>query len=251
MLIIPPSNAPLNANHPLSRGLCGYWPLNEGAGKIISDITRRSLDVATPTFGSGTILTNESSRGNAAKFAGSAANDYIRIGKPSILNLQGEMSVAALFFATNVSSGNIYRYILSDYNSTAANAQFALQMTNLKNFTFFWANGGTQAPNPSSFKGTTTVLANTWYHIVAVRRGSAGAWSADLYVNGKLEATTSSVATNPATQANSGNVSIGTVGDYTGLALSMIGYLKDIAIWNRALNANEAKMLFENPYCIF
>ena len=217
------------------KGLCMRFPLRENAGLLCFDYSRRTNVIAT---GVG-IERKVMQRGSCVYFDGSTG-DKISIGKPSCLNLQGQMTVSAWCYFTSVSQ---YRYPVSDYNSGGTNAQFALQHTNTNKLTFFWALSGQQYPNPFTAAGTTTTVANKWYHVVGVRDGASGAWTARIYVNGILENSTNT-ANGPATQANAGNVTIGQPGDLVNSILPMVGYINDVQIWDRALRAEEVKELF-------
>lgn len=216
-------------------GLVLYLPLNEGAGNEVYDqlsyAGQRRYNVSGPTW------THRVSRGKSLNWSG-ATSDKIVIGKPSCLNLSAtSMSVCCWMFMPSVGQ---YRYPLSDYNAAASNAQFALQFTNTNKFTFFWANAGTQYPNPFTAASVTSGVANTWYFICGVRRGSAGNWYSDIYVNGKLENSTPSSGS-PATQANAGNVTIGQPGDFVNSILPMVGSLQHVMIFNREITATEVR----------
>lgn len=225
----------LNDNRKWQKGLCAHFPLREKGGLLCFDKTNRTNLKVTISGAERKVM----QRGDCIYFDGSTG-DKITIGKPSCLNLQGQITVSAWCYFTSVSQ---YRYPVSDYNSGGTNAQFALQHTNTNKMTFFWAVSGQQYPNPFTAAGTTTTVANTWYHCVGVRDGVSGAWTARIYVNGKLENSTNT-ATGPATQANAGNVTIGQPGDLVNSILPMVGYLNDVRIWDRALTATEIKELY-------
>lgn len=228
----------------LRHGLIVDLPMDEGAGGLCFNKVKRTNEADTArtnivTWGQNGLL------GKSLTWAAPNTNK-VTIGKPSSLNLTtSEMTVSAWVRITNLSGGvnSGYRYICSDYNTGASNAQFALQVTNGQRAVFFWANAGTQSPAPLSAHGSTILAVDTLYHIVGTRGGSTGAWRSDIYLNGNRDGGTTTTG-NPCTQANAGNVQVGQAGDYTG-ALGMVGAIKGLKIWNRALNATEIRKLYE------
>ena len=232
---IPPVNS-------LSNGLICYLPLDEGAGKLAFDKTKRTNDIGIPSISS-SIEWNQSQKGKLLKWAGATVNDYVNIGKPSCLNLtSSNFTVSAWVRFTNASG--VYRYIFSDYNAAGSNCLGTIYLNSLGKINFFWCNAGSQVPNANYGTGVT-IASNTWYHIVGIRSGATGAWNALVYVNGIFQYTLST-ATNPPTQANAGNARIGVVGDYSGASLCNDGNIKNVMLWNRALTEAEIKELYIN-----
>lgn len=228
----------------LQNGQVCYLPLNEGAGLKSFEQTgyvaggNSPCTISTCTWGIGPRL------GKCLIWAAANTNK-VTIGKPTCLNLTASpMTISAWIYITDLSAGvnSGYRYICSDYNSAVTNAQFALLVTNSLKLCFLWANAGTQAPSPAVGSGATSLATNTLYHVVAVRSGVTGSWTTYLYLNGKLDGG-STTATNPCAQSSAGNTQVGQAGDYTG-ALGMVGGIKSLRIWNRALTATEVKDLY-------
>lgn len=222
-----------------------YLPLNEGSGLNAIELSNFVTGGTAPCRITTCVWSVTPRLGKCLIWA-SAVTNKVTIGKPSFLNLAtSPMTISAWVYITDLSAGvnSGYRYICSDYNSGGTNAQFALHVTNSQKVTFFWANAGTQAPNPITGSGATTLLTNTLYHLVGVRSGTTGSWSTTVYVNGKLDGGTTT-ATNPATQTNAGNVTVGQAGDLVSTPLGMVGGIKSLRIWNRALSASEIKELY-------
>lgn len=216
-------------------------PLNEGGGNKVFDKTGLTLTPAIVTSAELKTFT----KGNCVYFAGTVANK-ITIGKPSILNLTSSpMTISVWCYFTDLSGGvnSGYRYIISDYNAAGNQAQFAMQITNTQKLTFFWANSGTQAPNPTTGASTQSVQTDKWYHLVVKKTGVSGSWATEIYINGLRDGGTST-STNPCAQASAGNVIIGQAGDYVGTPLGMVGYEQDLKIYNRGLTTNEIMELY-------
>ena len=206
-----------------------HLPINEGAGLSAFDTTgmvtlgNSPCRITTCTWGVGPRL------GKCLVWA-SAVTNKITVGKPSAMNLTASaMTISAWVYITDLSGAvnSGYRYVCSDYNSAATNAIFALQVTNTQKLTFFWANAGTQAPNPLTGAGATTIATNTLYHMVGVRQGVTGSWTTYVYLNGKYDGGTST-ATNPCAQSAAGNVVVGQAGDLTSTPLGMVGSVKNV-----------------------
>ena len=92
-----------------------------------------------------------------------------------------------------------------------------------------------QASNSSSEKyvdSSTTVVANTWYHLTGTADGS----NIKLYVNGSLENTVSSTIT---LDTASDNLYIG---GFSSVKLN--GKIANFGIWNRALSASEIESIY-------
>lgn len=230
----------LNKTHPLSRGLIAYWTMMEGAGAAHNDVTGNN-NVAT--FGTDRVARWQGSpNGAGAVSFNRQLNQVTNILTPSteLANLSGECTVSAWVKFTTVGD---YRYIVSDYNTGGTNAQFSLVLTNANKFTFFWARSGTQYPNPIIASDTTAVV-DRWYHVTGVRRGSTNAWTCEIYVDGRLERSQTTIG-NP---NKAGLPSIGGPGSYVSANLSMYGNIKDVRIYNRALMPYEVQALYTSPY---
>lgn len=77
------------------------------------------------------------------------------------------------------------------------------------------------------------------YHVVIVRRGTTSSWTAEFWIDGKLDSS-ATTARNPLA-ANA--FSIGRAGAFAGAYYS--GQIADIAAWNRALAPNEIRNLYQ------
>jgi len=239
----------ISANIPknnLSKGLIVYVPIDEGAGNNAFDLTKNTnssgvLRITTCTWG-------QSPLGKSLNWA-SANTNHINVGKPSCLNLTSSpMTVSAWIYVTNLSAGvnSGYRYIFSDYNANATEAQFAFLVTSAPAISFFWATASTQTPNPTTGQGATTLVVNKLYHVVGTRSGVSGSWTTNVYLNGKRDGGATTTG-NPTTQSSAGNAKIGQAGDYNG-ALGMVGWIKGLRVYNRALTAEEVKQLYTEEY---
>lgn len=82
---------------------------------------------------------------------------------------------------------------------------------------------------------------NVWFHAAFTRTGTSGAWTVTTYINGALDSSTGSIATNPYPLATP-NVRIGTNPGIAGRYLS--GAMDDVRIYSRALSAGEIRQVY-------
>jgi len=84
---------------------------------------------------------------------------------------------------------------------------------------------------------------NVWFHAAFTRTGSSGSWTVTTYINGLLDSSTGSIATNPYPLATP-NVRIGTNPGIAGRYLS--GAMDDVRIYSRCLSAGEIRQVYLN-----
>jgi hypothetical protein len=165
----------------------------------------------------------------ALSFDGS--NDFANLGSPASLNLPGVITASAWIKLSSVAANAAAIIGQSD---SEANVQWAFEVNRTAARIGFAHGGGSYL----LAAGNTNLAVNTLYHVVAVRTGSAGAWTVAFYVNGVADGATTS-ATNPQVQTT---VSIGRFGAYGGDNY-FPGFLDDVRIYNRALSAQEIRTL--------
>ena len=157
----------------------------------------------------------------ATSFDGS--DDYINAGADSSLNL----SVFTISLWVNFADGAGAEQAIRKWGSNRGIA-IGTSGDSTNKFRF-------QASNSSSEKyvdSSTTVVANTWYHLTGTADGS----NIKLYVNGSLENTVSSTIT---LDTASDNLYIG---GFTSVKLN--GKIANFGIWNRALSASEIESIY-------
>lgn len=193
-----------------SRGLVACWPL-ENTALDASGNGRNLTLTGSPPYVAGKL-------GQGLSFNGSS--QYGSIGTGNGLSLTGEMTMAAWLNTNQLTN---YVYALANSNGSSHNYGLAVNYP-VKRFYAVW--GGAVIIN-----STFDILANTWYHVAAVRSGSAGNWTAKLYVNGSLNAT-ATTAVNPP-----GSDYWTHVGSMVTTSRVWTGPLDEVCIWNRALSA--------------
>jgi len=161
---------------------------------------------------------------SAASFNGSG---WVSItGTPTEFNLSGAMTIAAWLNTTTVAAG-MKCWISSADNSSQQQYELELNRTAGK-ITIVWGNAIVAT-------STGSLTANTWYDVVVTRSGSSGNWTCNIYINGVLDKSTTSISTNPSSIQT---VTIGTAGGGGGKWNGMIDGLK---IYKAAMSVAEIK----------
>jgi hypothetical protein len=116
--------------------------------------------------------------GQAFTFDG--VNDYVSLPDNSF-NFTGDFSVSAWINVSNVSGE---KFIISNVNGNGTNLNFGWVFGLLNNQLSFGSYGNTVF---SSWNTSSTLLANTWYHVLVTKKPSE---SPKLYINGVLSTST-------------------------------------------------------------
>ena len=222
-------NKPTN-NLLFATGLVGYWTMD---GKDINwatgAVTDRSGRGNTGTIVSIATTTGPviGKRGQALRFNGSTS--LINVGTAPTLS---EQTVSAWINTATVAAG--LRAIYSDFDSAGTVTQFTFYINNTAaKLTVDWGSAVVVT-------SVASLNANTWYHVVGVRKGSSGSWTGLIYINGVLD-TSATTATNPdAAQP----ASIGRPGAFNGQYFN--GLIDDVRVYNYALSASEVNKLYQS-----
>ncbi len=212
----------------LSRGLVGYWDLDEGAGTKAYDSTLNGNNGTLTNFDF-----NDTSNWTNGKVAGAlkfdGSNDYVDLGNSTTLQ-PNEFTLAA--WIKGVYSPSTEKFIISRSTSTAAKDAHYIFYTYAGKLRFHIGNGVTaNSIDPAS----ETLTDNQWYHVVAVLSST----TLRVYINGIQYGTTTTRTIDP-------NVSAKTIigANVQGTVHFQNGYLDDVRIYNRALSADEIRYLY-------
>jgi hypothetical protein len=162
-----------------------------------------------------------------SKFGGASAlfdgnGDYLIIENSSNnLSIDGDPDFTTEAWVRFSSTGRIHT-IFSKLPSSGNLSESILRTTTTNLFIFIAFNNGS---NIISLTSTTSIVANTWYHVAIVN--NSGQWT--LYVNGVSEATNTMSAT---PIGNNSNLLIGRSAESTTRDLS--GYIDELRISNTA-----------------
>lgn len=250
----PAVGTPLDWAHPLNRGLAGYWPLWEGVGGKVYDLSGAgSVGTLTnitqgPTSG----WTGGFAGGHSLRFDGS--DDFVSLGdKASYDFLTSDFTLCA---RVNPSSSNTRDAILGKDDAGANRDWFWGLNTNsigtnvAGQVAFGWSSDTVKFYNGDSAAGIVPV--DKWSDLAVGRRGA----KLFLHVNGAAVTFTESAsgggAVTDTVRDTSVSLEIGrrTLGG--GFNDNFHGRIADVRIYNaRALTPTEIWQLHAQPYSMF
>lgn len=241
----PPVGAQLNWGHPLMRGLVAAFLCNEGAGLVLNDMTFRNPGPMTniPSSGQGGAWQNIPGRPGITGTAANFRNNFPG-GPATCLNLYNNppaVSIATQFYArsdqghfngvvqwgsngpTNGAVGLEF-----DFNNLSAGISCSMAIPGDARFVTYGA--------PGDFSQINT-------HVVFVvdPGGTLGPQGLTLYVNGIWVGFTLVTAPIDWVDSVTPNIVLGNGAN---------GDIGQVLLYNRALTAGEAQMLYVDPYCI-
>lgn len=217
----------INWGHPLSKGLVGFWLMNEGTGNKVYDLSNNNND---GTLDGASWVTSD--KGYAIDFDGTDDTITMQHTDDLILNA---FSIVLRIRTDQVASDS---YMISHYDGTSQDG-FYIRFDNNGLMYFVVFVGG----SPGICNSDVGVQAtDTWFNIVATRDVSG---FMQLYIDGKVQSTTD-------TQAgeidSSAVLRLGT--DYSG-ANDLDGKINYFYLYNRALTILEIQQLYREPFCMF
>lgn len=232
----PPLGAQLNPGHPLAMGLVSRWLLNEGAGALAVDLTRRNRGtlVSGPTW-------TPTGRGTGLLF--DATDDHIEL-TSTVLTDGQPFSIAWWELVTATTNAFPSRFSLPVAGGTYLNvirsnsaSYLALHVTTSPN-----AQSGLRAAGAPSLASSVGI----WRHWVVT--GSDPSRANGLY-DTEFEIYCDRVS-----------YSVSSGGGYSAISTNRIGHdgtdspadaiLDDISIYNRRLTPTEAQWLSTEPYAM-
>jgi len=214
-------------------GLVGYWrfeDLNADTNKT-SDLSGNGNNGTLTNFACNSLDCNAQSGwvssgqvGKAMRFEGS--NDYINVGNRASLVVTNAITMSAWVYS-DVASAPAYTTVLSKLGAVS---DYAYKMdlsatgTKLRGYIIYNATLGCGVADPS------TILANTWYHVVYTFDGT----NCYLYKNSLVVASRTVI---PMSIESSTDPTY--IGSARGISQFWDGRIDEVKIFNRALSAQE------------
>jgi hypothetical protein len=234
---------PATANAGLLDSVSGWWPMYEGSGQVVHDLSGHGnngqlgylpgADHDDPTWIRGVLF------GSALRFDG---DDFVRIPESSSLETK---NVTVSAWVRNTASPGTFKYVISKGSQSCDGSSYALYTADNGGLRFYISD--TSGTVHSSGAVDPSLLWNgKWHHVAGTYDGS----TAKLFVDGKLIAgsTTGGGPINynlPTT----GDTGIGSYLD--GCDLYYTGDIDDVAIFNQALPIDKyaaaLQLLFPKP----
>ena len=235
----PKAGARINWGHQLTKGLIGYWIMNEGAGLRVNDLANNNFGTCTNMAMSGaTSNWAGSALGGCLNFDG--VDDHVNIGDIPLFDTTfTNLSISAWVYPTSVTPSN--KGVTGKGGAV-----------NQRGFALFVLNGGTISfDNWTSASGTehstnTTeaIVSNKWYHLAGTFQGGV---AGKVYINGRLSVTNTTAIIANTSGNNTSTLRIGDRGD-GGASSPFIGSIDEVRIYNRVLSDNEVKQLYNTPH---
>jgi hypothetical protein len=250
ILYIPRIGQRADFQHPLMRGCLGWWPLTDGAGGILKDISGNGLDATlngtntweTETLGTVNRFDNSSSNGNNARTANTQPD--LTSGYTVTFWVKHEDAGATVnkygagLALTDGSSGagNWWNTVSSDleiyFNTSSSTSSQWPQIVHNRN------NGG--SISAYAFNDSTRASQNNVWKFWAVTFDGT---NARIYREASLISTSGTLAA-PLSTTGKHIVINGVADTATGLTCSM----QNVRLWSRALLSSEILELYTNPW---
>lgn len=185
-------------------------------------------------FGTSTSVTYVADRFNnpaaAANFSGAST---ISLGSPSKANVTTGLTISAWVKLANTSG---QKAIVSKWNGNVNNDQYLFMINGNKTFIAIGKPGSSAA----GYSGTISLVANTWYHVVATWDNTG---KHQTYVNGVLDVDVVDAVFNTINSTSSTALSIGSQGS----TRLFNGAIDDVQLFNRKITPSEVLNLYNAP----
>lgn len=226
---MPAQNLPglvLDRAHPLSRGLVGWWPLNEGGGIRANDLVAGNAGTLTngPTA-RGSVL------GAARAFDGS--DDHLIIPHSPALAITTDITIACWALTTTISGWR--QFLDKGPNPTTHPAPYQIGQYDGTGQIYFGRGNGSSS---TSLTSTSAAVAGAWTFWVCTWAGG----TFRIYYNGRIDASSSASPT--CTDAGHA-LYVGQREDMASAYWS--GAFAHLRIYNRAVDAREVAQLYADP----
>jgi hypothetical protein len=234
---------PKLTNHPLAKGLYLAYMFCEGTGSQINDLSPNRMN-ATFSLGAGgsgspqwinpAFPTQSVRFGPGLNLKGITNKQYLDCG--NLVNLPLECTILTWMYSNN----NTGQFI-GGGDSGGHASQAVLYVNNDSTFHANW-NG----PGSFDFGSVATISANNWFHYGFTRSGIPGAWTCTLYLNGKIDGSTTTIHDPGAIQ---GHFTINRQGDFDGDYSDSL--FDAVMVWNRALSPVEVTQVYNDAWAPF
>jgi len=230
MARIKPWRPVLQGGHPLAHGLVGAWLFAERGGTATRDTsgyTNTGTLTNGPVWGTGLF-------GPHLTFA-AASSRYVSIGNVSSVDMSSTagFTLSAWIRFTNTGS---YKEIIGK----GVNTDYEIMVDNGQKILFSNNAGGYK-----QMLSVATISVNTWYHIAGVK--SYADTTGRIYINGVLNATSTSMGGAAANSSNPLLIGARTTGTPT---LFFNGDIAGAMVWNRPLTARDVATLYADHWAM-
>jgi len=234
-LIKPPLGSRPYKGYRLSRGLVGFWLMNEGSGDKVFDLSGNGNDGTLDT-----VTWKPGNFGSALDFDG--ANSLVSCGSNSVLDDLGPVTIVVWIYPRTI--GELIGHIYCKGDSYNNYTLFHFATTNTYQFTVDYAT--TNLVRAASDNSATY---NTWQQLAVTWDGTTTAANVHIYKNGielSYKTTTNAVGDRISDAAYNLNI-----GNIPAKSRTIDGLIDCMMVYNHALTASEIALLYREPFCMF
>jgi len=180
-------------------------------------------------------------------------NDYIDLGTTtanSSINVKGVSAsgsgISVSFFINFPETGS--REIIFASNSTATYSGYWIQKSPNDKIDFNWGDdSGAGSQDRRSMIGSTTLSANTWYHVIITSTFANATSGTNIYINNVAETISASgtASVTTPTYVSDGKAYIARE-DFTATNYGGKLYIKNLAIWSGVLDSNNRTAIYNS-----
>lgn len=238
----PGPGVQINWNHPLTRGLVGFWILNEGGGTVANDLAIYGPGTLTnsPGWSSGAIGTAVTLVRASSQYIQIAHNANVSTNTNSTLSIE----VRFRFPAAGASCPSSDCGLISKTSSNKACPFDSFIIPGTPTSTIHFILGNCSATNDQSI--ATTLINSSASHVFCGTNGTLTTGNIRIYVDGQIVKDVSGGGASVSEGAGFA-IRIGNRNDNLTLFDGVIEYAR---VWNRELTPNEVRDLYIQPYAI-
>ncbi len=220
-------NVAIGGTGDITTGLVSHWKMDETSGNAVDSVSGH-----TATLANGAAWTASGKINGALDLDGT--DDYAETASHADYSLISKSISAWVYIPTSVPAG--YMTILE--HNRGGNNMYGMWKHTTGPFSFQWASwGGTPSIN-----GTTTSVADTWYHVVGTFDNATA--DGKIYINGVADNQTETNGKIPTAVLD--DIRIGRTNDDIE---PWKGRFDDVRIYNRALTAKDVATLYDFEGC--
>jgi hypothetical protein len=231
-ILKPPRGLLPNRNCSLARGLVGYWPMLEGTGGKISDLSNNG------NIGelAGTAQWSSGLFGGCIDYDGSSGRH--KIAYSPVLFCCPYMTVG-FWVKSDVTNYTSSGYVVSMYDYAVNKREWALAVNASGDL---WSVLTSANGINGYYTDSTLAVDSSWHYFTFVVNNSTKQW--DMYIDGIYNQTITAAVT------YTDRGSFLTIGGLDG-SNYFDGRVDHVAIWNRRLRAAAIYGLYREPFCLF
>lgn len=239
----PLFNAPINWGNPLTNGLVFAFLMNQGSVNATENYVNPAF--ASPYQSASTQIIHHYTLEGPANLSAAKGGWFFNGGADLLMRTSDNTAMTTAGFDT----GPVTVVCDCTPTGTISTLQFLFASgSNVNTYAMAIRTSTLTIGWGAAYQDTagSTLTTNTRYVMAAVRSGTAGAWTATGYINGKQDSQVTGIATNPTVDVN---VNIGSLPP--SISFPFTGYIDYCYGWRRALEATEIQSLYVDPYQIF